>query len=290
MTDRLRDIRELRDDPEAYREELQRRWSGLLSYRYLGRKISSMNLGEEDDSIVAVRHDMRNPAGGLLISPLAICTPQGCEPDIISVPNPVIHTIQLLDPGRGVDRIEILPTQMLHNGKTLLYSRTVVRDASNPDRVIAYVDGQGVRIGTPPPGLERMDVQDANLDIEDSPDLPPLWRVFGAFRRDDGHWALPELAAEFASPDSALHLGPQHVVLEAAALDAAFALAGTDMLQVQSWQVMFLARGKVGPFRVEASADRGVGRRFGVRMVIHDEGNGDRQVSSAAAVLEAVEC
>jgi hypothetical protein len=288
MTERLRDIRELSDDPEAYRDELHRRWTGLLSYRYLGRRTSSMNLGEDDDTIVTIRHDMRNPAGGLMISPLAVCTPQGCEPDIVSVPNPVIHTIQVLDPGRGVDRVEILPMEMLHRGKTLLYSRTVVRDASNPERVIAYVDGQGVRIGTPPPGLERMDVEGANLEIHDSPDLPPLWTVFGAYRRDDGHWMLPELSAEFASPDAALHLGPQHVALEAAALDASRSLIGTDMLQVQSWHVMFLARGKVGPFRVEASANAGVGRRVGVRMVIHDEGQGDREVTSAAAVLEVV--
>ena len=41
----MRDIRELKNDPEAYRDELQRRWSGLLSYRYIGRNHSSMNLG-----------------------------------------------------------------------------------------------------------------------------------------------------------------------------------------------------------------------------------------------------
>ncbi len=59
-----------------------------------------------------------------------------------------------------------------------------------------------------------MDVDDAKLEIEDSPDLPPLWQVFGASRRDDGHWTLPELSVEFASPDAALHIGPQHIVLE----------------------------------------------------------------------------
>ena len=39
MTD-MRDIRELAGDTEAYRSELQRRWSGLLSYRYIGRNHS----------------------------------------------------------------------------------------------------------------------------------------------------------------------------------------------------------------------------------------------------------
>jgi hypothetical protein len=29
----LRDIRDLKDDPEEYQRELERRWTGLLSYR-----------------------------------------------------------------------------------------------------------------------------------------------------------------------------------------------------------------------------------------------------------------
>jgi len=33
----LRDIRDLTSDPEAYAAELQQRWGGLLSYRYIGR-------------------------------------------------------------------------------------------------------------------------------------------------------------------------------------------------------------------------------------------------------------
>jgi hypothetical protein len=65
----MRDIRELTDDPEAYRDELQRRWSGLLSYRYIGRNHSSMNLGPEDNT-VRIRRDMRNEAGGLMVAPL----------------------------------------------------------------------------------------------------------------------------------------------------------------------------------------------------------------------------
>jgi hypothetical protein len=127
------------------------------------------------------------------------------------------------------------------------------------------------------------------LEIVDSPDLPPLWKVFGAFRRGDGHWALPELSVELASPDAALHIGPQHVVLETAAVDAAAELVGTDKLQMQSWHVMFLARGKVGPFRVDSEAARGPNDRVGVRMVLHDEGNQGRAVTSASALFAIVE-
>lgn len=101
-----------------------------------------------------------------------------------------------------------------------------------------------------------MDVSGTELVIEDSPDLPPLWRAFGASRRTDGYWVLPELSTELASPDAALHIGPQHVVLETAAIDLAADIAGTRKLQVVSWHVMFMSRGKVGPFRVEGSAYR----------------------------------
>ena len=102
----LRDIRELAGDPEAYAAELNRRWGGLLSYRYLGRSYSSMDIGATDT--VPVRHDMRNPTGGLYLAVLGIVSPDsGLVSDLEAVPNPVIHSIQVLDPGRDVRRIEI---------------------------------------------------------------------------------------------------------------------------------------------------------------------------------------
>ena len=131
-------------------------------------------------------------------------------------------------------------------------------------------------------------MEENKLVIVDSPDLPPLWQAFGASRRGDGHWALPELSVELASPDAALHIGPQHVLLETAAIDLAAALVGTDRLQMNTWHVMFLARGKVGPFRVEGAAVCGTAGKVGARMVLHDEGNGDRAVTSASAVFSVV--
>ena len=64
----LRDIRELKNDPEAYAAELEQRWTGLLSYRYIGRNHGSMNTGEIDNT-VTLRRDMRNATGGLLVAP-----------------------------------------------------------------------------------------------------------------------------------------------------------------------------------------------------------------------------
>jgi hypothetical protein len=283
------DIRELTADTEAYRAELKKRWSALLSYRYIGRNHGSMNLGPIDNT-VTLRHDMRNAAGGLMVAPIAISSPEGGgQTDMVAVPNPVIHSCQILDDGRDVTRIEVFQSEVLKQGRQMGFSRSKIVDADNHDRVIAYTEGEGVSIGTPPEGLGKMDMDDEKIVVVDSPDLPPLWQVFGASRRDDGHWILPELAIELASPDAALHLGPQHIVLETAAIDCAADLVGTDLLQIRSWHVMFLARGKVGPFRVESEADRAAEGRVGVRMTIHDEGNGDRAITSGSAVFQIVE-
>jgi hypothetical protein len=287
MTEQMRDIRELMDDADAYRDELYRRWTGLLSYRYIGRNHGSMNIGETDDTVV-IRRDMRNEAGGIMVAPLAISSPEGCQTDMVAVPNPVIASVQIIDPGYDVKRIEIVESGNVHQGRTMGYGRCKVVDADNPDRVIAFIEGQGAIIGIPPEGLDKMDVSGTDLVVEDSPDLPPLWEAFGASKRPDDTWTLPKLSVELASPDAALHIGPQHVVLETAAIDLAADVAGTRKLQIVSWHVMFMSRGKVGPFRVQGTAHPGGPGRVGVRMMLLDAGNGDKPISSAAAIFEIV--
>jgi hypothetical protein len=269
----LRDIRELADSPEAYAEELRRRWGGLLSYRYIGRSYASMDLGPEDNT-VTLRRDMRNATGGLLFAVLGISAPEsGHMSDLEAVPNPVIHSCQILDPGRDVRRIEVV-SEELKRGRQMGYSRAKIVDADRPTRVLALIEGQGVAIGTPPDGLQRMEANP--LEVVDSPDLPPLWQVFGGHRRPDGNWGLPQLAVEVASPDAALHIGPQFVILETAAVDAAAAAAGTDRLQGVSCHVMFMARGKAGPFRVEAEPMVAPDGTVAVRVMMYDEGVDDR--------------
>jgi hypothetical protein len=231
---------------------------------------------------------MRNATGGVLLAVLGIASPEGGGmSDLEAVPNPVIHSCQILDPAHDVTRIEVVESESLHVGARMGYSRSMIVDADNHDRVIAFTEGQGAKIGTVPDGLEKMPPNP--LEIVDSPDLPPLWQAFSAFQRDDGHWALPELRVDLASPDAALHIGPQHVLLETAAVGCAEDLTGTDRLQMQAWHVMFLARGKAGPFRVDAQAVRGGGNKVGVRLTLHDEGNDDRKVTAASAVFDIVD-
>jgi hypothetical protein len=285
-TDRLldprpmpRDIRELHDDPVAYAAELRRRWGGLLSYRYIGRTFSSMDAGPADDT-VTLRRDMRGPTGAVLLAVLGIAAPEGGgRSDLEAVPNPVIHSCQVLDPGYDVRRLEVV-SEVLKRGRQMGYSRSRIVDADDPARVLAVTQGQGISLGAPPAGLKRMPVEP--IVVREGPDLPPLWQVFGAARRADGHWALPELSSEVASPDAALHLGPQFVLLETAALDRAAGVSGTDQVRAISSHVMFLARGKVGPFRTEAECIPGSDGVWVVRVVLHDEGAADRAVTAAS--------
>jgi hypothetical protein len=282
----LEDIRNT--DAEHYWETLRQRWGGLLSYRYLGRQFSSMN--NVSDDTVTLRHDMRNAAGGILAQVFSISAPGGGgRSDLEVVPNPVIHSLQIVDNGNDVERIEVISSETLKVGARMFFGRAVIADAADHDRVLAVINGQGASIGDVPPGLQKFD-DDPIEHVEDSPDLPPIWQVFGGTRRGDGHWALGELRVEFASPDAALHVGPQFVIHETAAIELAGELAGTDQLQPESSQFMFLSRGKVGPFRVDGHALRGVDGtgRVAVELTLHDEGNGDRAISSASLTFRPV--
>lgn len=281
----MRDIRELAGDPAAYAEELRSRWGALLSYRYVGRRFAGMDV--EADDTVSMRRDLRDPAGGILLAVLGICAPEGGgRTDLEAVPNPVVHSCQVLDPGVDVARIRI-ESEVLKLGRRFGFSRSRIVDADDPDRVLALTEGQGVSIGTPPGGLETMPTE--AIEIVDSPDLPPLWRVFGAARRQPGAWSLPELSTELASPDAALHIGPQLVVLEAAARDLAAEATGTDQLVGLSSHTMYLSRGKAGPFRTEGEVSLGTEGIVAARIRLIDEGAGNRDVTAASLVFRVAD-
>jgi hypothetical protein len=152
--------------------------------------------------------------------------------------------------------------------------------------VLALTEGQGVSLGAPPEGLAKMDT--APIPVVDSPDLPPLWQVFGAREREDGYWVLPVLTDDVASPDAALHIGPQFVGLETAARHQAGQHLDGEELGGLASHTMFVARGKVGPFRIEANpviADRVIA----VRAEIFDEGAGGRLITAASFLFSRIE-
>lgn len=272
------DIRDAR--PGDHWKQFESKWTSLLTYRYLGRTHPVLDRGALRQTM-PLRHDMRNARGGIMAAPLCISSPEGGGmADDEYVPNPLSQSIVILDDARGVRQVDGVQTT-LRLGRTTGFSRSQIVDSDHPDRVIAISEGICVSLGGTPPGFEPVD--NPMIEVEDSPHLPPLHRVFGASRRRDGHWTLPELTGEMASPDAALHLGPIQIVLETAADELAAHRAGTDQLQIEAWHVMYMARGKVGPFRVDREATLGTDRRLGVQLTLHDEGNEDRPVTSAQA-------
>ena len=273
------DIRDT--DPEKYWETFAEKWTSLLTYRYLGRQWDSLDTGVEG-AFMDLRHDMRNASGGIMAAPLCVASPEcgGFNDDVV-VPNPLIASMQILDPAPDVRRLMILPDN-LHTGRRLGFSRALVVDAADPSRVVAISTGVGVSLGPAPEGYQKID--NPPIDVVDSPDLPPLHQVFGATRESCGVWTLPALTAELASPDAALHIGPQHITLEAAATDLVDTAAGRP-LQITDWYVMFVSRGKVGPFRTVGECFPGADGIWGARVNLVDDGDDGRVISTAAATF-----
>jgi len=281
MADQPVDIRTV--SPEEYWSVFERQWTSLLSYRYLGRVSGKLDTNEGAGRML-LRSDMRNRQGGVMAAPLCIFAPEsGGMADDQYVPNPVIASMQVLDDARDVQTVRGIP-ETVRIGRQMGFSRTLIVDDLNPSRVVAISEGMGISLGATPGGYQRVDNQP--IAIADSPDLPPLHEVFGATCDPGGVWRLPKLSIETASPDAALHLGPQHIVLETAAVDAATRLAGVSNLQVLSYHCMFAARGKVGPFRVLADPYEGGSGKVGVRLTLRDEGNDDRAITSASILFQ----
>lgn len=288
MSDPPRDIRT--SAAGSYWSDFEQRWTGLLSYRYLGRSHRGFDrqADESGPDTMRLRHDMRNRTGGLMAAPLCIAAPEaGGFSDIDAVPNPVIASLQIVDPGHDVSAIEII-REPLRTGRSMGFSRSRIVDADAPDRVLALSEGMGVDIGPRPPGGFAA-VDNPPIDVVDSPDLPPLHVVFGARRDDSGRWSLPELSDDLASPDAALHLGPIHVLAEAAATECAEA-AAAGPVQITSWHVMFMARGTHGPFEMETvpetARDRSVA--IGVRWTLRDAGRDHRSITAGTAVFRPI--
>ena len=111
--------------------------------------------------------------------------------------------------------------------------------------------------------------------------------------RPSGHFTFDPLTGaveplhRLASPDAALHLGPIHVLGEAAATEAARDAAQAPV-QVARWHVMFLARGKRGPFHVVTEVARAAADRAAVRRTLHDDGNESRPITAGSAAFRVV--
>jgi hypothetical protein len=270
--------------PEDHWAQFEKAWTALMTYRYLGKVSPELDANVERETM-PLRHDMRNSTGGIMAAPLCIAAPEPYWQDDQCIPAPVVMSYEILDPARDVRGVAV-SRDVIHLGRTMGFSRSRIVDIDDGDRLIAVSTGTGVSLGDVPDGYQKVD--NPPIDVEDSPTMPPLHSVFGAVHGDDGLWRLPELRAELASPHAALHLGPINIVLERAAMDRAEETAATDALQIESWTVMMVRPGTVGPFRAIAEAMSGRSDRLPIQLTLHDEGNRDRVIATAVGIFRRV--
>ena len=237
----LDDIRNT--DPTEYSETLRKRWGGLLSYRYIGRQFSSMNNVERRHRHAAPRHAQPgrwDPRPGVLDQRSGrrrtVRSRSGAEPRDPFAADPRQRQRRTADRGDQVGDAEGRHPDVLRTRGD--------RRRRRPRRVLALIEGRVRRSATCRPGARSSTTTRSSTSRirPTSPDLAGLRREQARRRAMDAGRA----AGRVASPDAALHVGPQFVIHETAALDLAAELAGTDQLQPESDHFMFLARGKVG--------------------------------------------
>ncbi len=87
MVDDIRDA-----GSEQHWDHFEAAWTALLTYRYLGKEAPGIDAGVEVETM-PLRHDMRDPAGGVMAGPMVIASPEPLWLDDVVVPAPVvIHT------------------------------------------------------------------------------------------------------------------------------------------------------------------------------------------------------
>ncbi len=273
-------VRDIREGPvEEYWDRLREMMGpgGLITYWYLGRAFNQA----VDPETVRLRRDMRNSTGGIMAAPLAIAAPEtGGWRDREAIPAPVTYGLHILDDARDVVEIRV-SRSTVRRGAKMGFSRSLITDAADSSRVIAVTTGVGVTLGDAPQSFRPVDVPP---QMPDTADLPPLHVVFGARRSSDG-WRLPALTSRHASTSASLHLGPIHVVFEAAATELAAELAQTDAVEVRDWDVHFVSPGRVGPFHVRTDGWAGPDGRVIVRFTLVDEGGNDVVIAAGAAAF-----
>jgi hypothetical protein len=261
-----------RERDEEARARWQRGVSTLVSYRYLGTY--SETRGRHDaEGWVTIRRDLRGPIG-LLAAPLgiALLDTAGINVDPIAVVSPTRIDLDVFEPAADVEQVH-LSGHVVREGRSQMFTQSVITDAADSDRVIAF-GGTHWAVSGPNPGFHYVDNRPG---VADGPDLPPLYEAFGAHRRDDGSLEIRELTPELGR--DGLHQGPFQVVPEAAAMIAATDVAGTDRFWIQHQGTSIVQRGIGAPLVTHAEVLRRTDDAIHIRVELRAEGADDRLCS-----------
>src|SRR3954462_402560 len=123
---------------------------GLMTYRYVGSHGAVAHDRFHSESTATLRRDMRGPAG-VLASALAIMGGDcmGVIDDAIAIPAPTTLSIEVLDDGVGVDEVRV-HGEIVHAGRTQIFSRVRLEDAGDPNRVLALGTNPAAVMGPAP--------------------------------------------------------------------------------------------------------------------------------------------
>jgi hypothetical protein len=220
-----------------------------------------------------IRSDMRGSVG-VQAAPLgvALLGVAGINVDPLAVVSPTRIDVHVFEPAADVAEVH-LDGRVLREGRSQYFTEARFTDAADPARLVA-IGGTHWSVGPPNPDFVY---QDPGEGVDDSPDLPPLYEVFGARRRDDGNLEIPALGPELGG--DALHQGPFQVVPEAAATLAARDAVGTDRFWIEHQGTSIITRGAGTPLVTHAEVLRVAEGCVNVRVELRAEGADDRLLS-----------
>jgi hypothetical protein len=233
---------------------LQELLKEIVSYRYVGCSSVLLDRERAVGRMRIRRNDMRTPVAPLT-APLAIA---GLDAAGNSMDRyykiAITHvTVDVFDPMPDLDTV-VLHSNVVREARTQLFTDARIVAADDPDRVVGNVTLDWAILAPTPPGFEYLYQGDG---LPDTPDLPPLWEAYSGRRREGGGFVIdgmnPSIGTKM-SLEPVLHHGPILVLTEAAALEQAAAVAGTDDLVVEQGSTRLISAGRKGPFVVTSDA------------------------------------
>ena len=256
------------EDPGAWTARV----GELISYRYLGTHAESRGR-HEAEGWITIRRDLRG-AVGLRAAPLgvALLGTAGINVDPLAVVAPTRIDVHLFEPAADVAEVHFAG-RVLREGRSQFFTEARLTDVADRSRVIG-VGSTHWAVSGPNPGFRYVDPRPG---APDSPDLPPLHEPFGARRRDDGRFEIPELGPELGA--EGLHQGPFQVVSEAAAMQAATEAVGSDRFWIEHQGTSIMARGVGTPLVTTTDVMTRAGGAVIVRVELRAEGADDRLCS-----------
>jgi hypothetical protein len=190
--------------------------------------------------------------------------------------------ITVIDHGRDVDDV-FVAGRVATEARSQIFTEVSIYDASDRDNLIGLGSANWSVICPTPEGFVYPEPGDG---VDETGDIPPLWRAYTGRRRVDGLFEIPGLRPEIGA--ERLHHGPMLVVTETAAIDAGARALGTDDVGVDQLTMTIVAPGRVGPFVAVPVSVGASGDVAACRVELRDGGRDDRVVATTVVRMRRV--